>query len=37
MLPALERALNDPEEVVREAAVWAIERICQRKSKARTI
>ena len=35
--PALERALNDPEEEVREAAVWALERIRQRQSKARTI
>jgi epoxyqueuosine reductase len=31
-LPALDRALNDSEEVVREAAGWAIERIRQRTS-----
>jgi epoxyqueuosine reductase len=31
-LPALERALSDPEEVVRDAARWAIERIRQRAS-----
>jgi epoxyqueuosine reductase len=29
-LPALEQALNDPEELVRAAARWAIERIHQR-------
>ena len=29
-LPALEKALQDEEEVVREAAQWAIERIYQR-------
>jgi epoxyqueuosine reductase len=29
-LPALERALNDPEELVRDAAAWAIGRIRQR-------
>jgi len=29
-LPALERALGDPEALVREAAQWAIERIRQR-------
>ena len=31
-LPALEKALTDPEEVVRDAAAWAIERIRQRTS-----
>jgi epoxyqueuosine reductase len=31
-LPALEKALSDPEEVVREAAAWAIERIKERAS-----
>lgn len=31
-LPALERAMNDPEEVVREAAAWAVARIRQRSS-----
>jgi epoxyqueuosine reductase len=30
VLPALEKALSDPEEVVREAAAWAVERIRQR-------
>ncbi|MFO0823099.1 MAG: tRNA epoxyqueuosine(34) reductase QueG [Gemmataceae bacterium] len=30
-LPALERARNDPEEVIRDAAAWAIERIRQRE------
>jgi epoxyqueuosine reductase len=29
-LPALEQALGDPEEVIRDAAAWAIERIRQR-------
>jgi epoxyqueuosine reductase len=29
-LPALERALSDQEEVIRDAAAWAIERIRQR-------
>jgi epoxyqueuosine reductase len=29
-LPALEKALHEPEEVIREAAAWAIERIRQR-------
>ncbi|HXG12598.1 MAG TPA: tRNA epoxyqueuosine(34) reductase QueG [Gemmataceae bacterium] len=29
-LPALRRALNDPEPLVREAAQWAIERIMER-------
>ncbi|MCE9561064.1 MAG: tRNA epoxyqueuosine(34) reductase QueG [Planctomycetes bacterium] len=29
-LPALEQALTDPEEVIREAANWAIERIRER-------
>jgi epoxyqueuosine reductase len=32
-LPVLERSLADPEEVIREAARWAIERISQRTSK----
>jgi epoxyqueuosine reductase len=32
-LPALERAMNDPEEVVREAAAWAVARIRQRTSR----
>ncbi|MBA4064747.1 MAG: tRNA epoxyqueuosine(34) reductase QueG [Isosphaera sp.] len=31
-LPALERALADPEEVVREAAAWALDRVRQRIS-----
>jgi epoxyqueuosine reductase len=31
-LPALEKALTDPEDVVRDAAAWAIERIRQRTS-----
>ncbi len=31
-LPALERALGDAEEVIRDAAAWAIERIRQRYS-----
>ncbi len=31
-LPALEKALSDVEDVVREAAAWAIERIRQRTS-----
>ena len=31
-LPALERAQSDEEEVVREAAAWAIARIRQRSS-----
>ena len=31
-LPALERALTDAEDVIREAATWAIERIRQRTS-----
>ena len=31
-LPALEQALADEEELVREAAAWAIERIGQRNS-----
>ena len=31
-LPALEKALNDPEVLVQEAAAWAIERIRQRTS-----
>lgn len=31
-LPALERALSDPEEVVRDAAAWAIGRIRERGS-----
>ncbi|MBM3980206.1 MAG: tRNA epoxyqueuosine(34) reductase QueG [Planctomycetes bacterium] len=31
-LPALEKALNDEEEVIREAVTWAIERIRQRYS-----
>jgi epoxyqueuosine reductase len=31
-LPALERALTDEEDVIREAAQWAIERIRQRTS-----
>jgi epoxyqueuosine reductase len=31
-LPALERALADEEDVIREAAAWAIERIRQRTS-----
>ena len=29
-LPALEKALADPEEVIREAAAWAIEQIRER-------
>jgi epoxyqueuosine reductase len=29
-LPALERALSDPEPLVREAARWAVEQIRQR-------
>jgi epoxyqueuosine reductase len=32
-LPALEQALEDEEELVREAAAWAIARIGQRSSK----
>ena len=32
-LPALEKAKNDPADVVRDAAAWAIERIRQRASK----
>lgn len=37
-LPALERARHDAEPLVREAAVWAIERIhaAQRKARSRT-
>ena len=31
-LPALERAVSDPEELVREAAAWALKRIRQRIS-----
>jgi epoxyqueuosine reductase len=31
-LPALEKSLSDPEEVIRDAAKWAIERIHQRNS-----
>lgn len=31
-LPVLEKALSDPEDVVRDAASWAIERIRQRTS-----
>jgi epoxyqueuosine reductase len=31
-LPALEEALSDPEEVVRDAAAWAVGRIRQRTS-----
>ncbi len=31
-LPALEKAVADPEEVIRDAAAWAIERIRQRTS-----
>jgi epoxyqueuosine reductase len=31
-LPALQRALDDPEPLVREAAQWAMERITARKS-----
>jgi epoxyqueuosine reductase len=31
-LPALEKALSDPEEVVRDAAAWAIARIRERHS-----
>jgi epoxyqueuosine reductase len=31
-LPALEKALHDPEDVVREAAAWAVGRIRQRTS-----
>ncbi len=31
-LPALEKALSDTEELIREAAAWAIERIRQRTS-----
>jgi epoxyqueuosine reductase len=31
-LPALEKALEDENEVIREAAAWAIERIRQRMS-----
>jgi epoxyqueuosine reductase len=31
-LPALERALADPEEVVRDAAAWALDRVRQRIS-----
>jgi epoxyqueuosine reductase len=34
-LPALERALSDEEEVIRDAAAWAIEQIRQR-TKAHT-
>lgn len=33
-LPALERALADSEEVIRESAAWAIRRICDRESRA---
>jgi epoxyqueuosine reductase len=33
-LPALERALMDKEEVIRDASAWAIERIRQRTSRA---
>jgi epoxyqueuosine reductase len=33
VLAALEKSLSDPEEVVRDAAQWAIERINQRTSK----
>ena len=32
-LPALERALSDEEEVIRDAAAWAIDRIRQRTSR----
>jgi epoxyqueuosine reductase len=32
-LPALEKAKNDPADVVRDAAAWAIERIRQRASR----
>jgi epoxyqueuosine reductase len=35
-LPALEKALTDPEDVIREAAAWAIERISQRTTPAYT-
>ncbi len=35
-LPALEKALADPEDVIREAARWAIERIRQRISIAKS-
>ncbi len=31
-LPALQQALADPEELIRDAAAWAIEQICQRAS-----
>jgi epoxyqueuosine reductase len=31
-LPALEKALTDPEDVIRDAAAWAIDRIRQRTS-----
>ena len=31
-LPALEKALADEEDVIREAAAWAIERVRQRYS-----
>ena len=30
-LPALERALSDPEPLVREHAAWAVEQICNRQ------
>jgi epoxyqueuosine reductase len=36
VLAALEKALSDPEEVVREAAAWAIERIRQRTSSVKS-
>jgi len=32
-LPALEKALADPDEVIREAAMWAIERVRERVSR----
>lgn len=32
-LPALQKALEDTEDVIREAAAWAIERIAQRTSR----
>ncbi|HJZ55985.1 MAG TPA: tRNA epoxyqueuosine(34) reductase QueG, partial [Gemmataceae bacterium] len=32
-LPALEKVLSDEEEVIRDAAAWAIDRICQRTSR----
>jgi epoxyqueuosine reductase len=35
-LPALEKALSDPEEVVREAAAWAVGRVRQRSSRVKS-